>query len=141
MIDTLQRVAAKGLLVDDNGKVLILREAETYEEGTNIGKYGLPGGRIDPGELFYDGLRREIHEECGLEIETLKPIYVGEWFPVIKGTKNHITAIFVACRVSGQSVVLSDEHDGYEWIDPERYREYNLMDPDDKVIQSWLDQR
>ena len=33
------RVAAKALIVDENGRLLILREASTYDEGTNHGKY------------------------------------------------------------------------------------------------------
>jgi len=139
MTDILQRVAAKGLVVNGEGKVLILREANTYEEGTNIGRFGLPGGRIDPGELFYDGLAREIREECGLAVQPLKPLYVGEWFPTIKGVKNHITAIFVACTATDQEITLSEEHDSYEWINPAQYHDYDMMDPDDKVIQAWLD--
>ena len=51
------RVAAKAVIVKD-GKVLILREASTYTEGTNIGKWGSPGGRIEASESFFDGLRR-----------------------------------------------------------------------------------
>lgn len=38
------KVAAKAVIFD-NHKVLIVREASTYEEGTNIGTWGLPGGR------------------------------------------------------------------------------------------------
>ena len=142
MADILQRVAAKALLVNDEGRVLILREANTYVEGTNIGRYGLPGGRIDPGEKFFDGLRREVDEECGLSFEPVKPLYVCEWFPVIRGVKNHITAIFFACRATSVDVKLSDEHDAHKWIEPESYVEYDMMDPDGKVIQAWIrDQR
>jgi 8-oxo-dGTP pyrophosphatase MutT (NUDIX family) len=141
MADILQRVAAKGLIVNADGKVLILREAHTYIEGTNIGKYGLPGGRIDPGEKFFDGLEREIMEETGLKVEPLKPIYVGEWFPTIKGVPNHITAIFYACKALTTDVALSEEHDHYEWIDPERYADFEMMDPDDDVVKSWITER
>ena len=141
MTDILQRVAAKALLINDEGKVLILREASTYQEGTNIGRYGLPGGRTDPGESFFDGLKREVSEECGLQFEPIKPLLVGEWFPTIKGAKNHITAIFFACRALTTKVRLSDEHDDFQWIDPKTYKNYDFMSPDDKVIQAWIDEQ
>lgn len=139
MTEILQRVAAKAVMVNDEGKVLILREASSYDEGTNIGRYGLPGGRINPGELFMDGLRREIAEECGLRLEPIMPLYVGEWFPVIKGVTHHITAIFFACRAVTSDVTLSEEHDEFRWIDPVEHAGYDLMGPDNAVIQAWLD--
>lgn len=141
MSNILQRVAAKAVLVNDNGEVLILREASTYQDGTNTGRYHLPGGRIEPGEKFMDALRREVMEETGLGVEPIRPIYVGEWFPVIKGVTNHITAIFYACNVIGSDVRLSDEHDAFEWIVPETYSKYDMLDPDWDVIKTWLETR
>jgi 8-oxo-dGTP pyrophosphatase MutT (NUDIX family) len=141
MTDILQRVAAKALIVNDEGKVLILREADTYEEGTKIGKYGLPGGRINPDEKFFDGLTREVQEETGLEVTPIKPLYVGEWFPVIKGVQNHITAIFYACQATTADVKLSEEHDHYEWIEPASYVDFEMMEPDDDVIRAWIKER
>jgi len=138
MTEVLQRVAAKALIVNDEGEVLILREAHTYEEGTNIGRYGLPGGRIEPSEKFFDALKREIMEETGLEVKPLRPIYVGEWFPTIKGVSNHIVAIFYACQALTTDVKLSEEHDDHRWIVPESYASYDMMDPDWDVVKAWI---
>lgn len=129
------RVAAKAVIVDDRSRVLILREAGTYEEGTNIGKWGLPGGRIENDEPFFDGLRREIREETGLEIEPIRPIYIGEWWPVIKGVKNHIVAMFILCKPVTKIVKLSEEHDNYTWLEPNNSNKFSLMAPDDAVIE------
>ena len=141
MTDILQRVAAKAVIVNDEDKVLILREASTYNEGTNIGRYHLPGGRMEPGEKFFDALRREFTEETGVEIEPIRPIYVGEWFPTIQGVANHIVAIFYACRALSTDIRLSDEHDRYEWIEPESYASYDMMDPDWDVVKAWIADR
>lgn len=132
-----QRIATKALIVNDNGQVLILREADTYEEGTNISRYGLPGGRIDPGEPFLEGLKREVYEETGLDIEVKNPLYVGEWWPVIKGNKNQIVAIFFVCKALNSNVKLSEEHDDFQWITPEQAADYDFMPPDDKVIKTY----
>ena len=47
MSEVILKVAAKAVIMNAEGKILIVREADTYEEGTKIGKWGLPGGRID----------------------------------------------------------------------------------------------
>ena len=133
------RVAAKALIVNDEGKVLILREAPTYKDGTNIGRYHLPGGRIEAGEAFFDGLKREVTEETNLTVEPLYPLYVGEWRPVIKGVQNQIVAVFMLCKLTGGEIRLSEEHDNASWIEPTAYHDYDMMPPDDKVIQAYID--
>ncbi|MGE5309692.1 MAG: NUDIX domain-containing protein [Sphaerimonospora mesophila] len=131
------RVAAKAVIVQD-GKVLLLREASTYEEGTNLGKWGVPGGRIEASESFFDGLRREVDEETGLEIEAGMPIHIGEWWPMIHDVKNHIVALFVRCTPLTNDVRLSDEHDAFAWVGLDELADYNVMPPDDEVIQKAL---
>jgi 8-oxo-dGTP diphosphatase len=133
-----QRIATKALIVDDKGRLLILREASTYQEGTNVGRYHFPGGRLNPGEAFLDGLTREVDEETGLKIEIGKPIYVGEWRPIINGVQNQIIAIFFICKAITKKVRLSEEHDNFVWIHPEETKNYDLMSPEDKVVEQYL---
>ncbi len=134
----MQRIATKALIIDGNGKYLLLREASTYKEGTNVGRYHLPGGRLNIGEYFEDGLFREVKEETGLEIEIVRPLYVGEWRPVIKGIRNQIVAIFFLCRAKSTKVTLSEEHDDFQWVSPKEDNKLDVMDPENKVIASYL---
>ncbi|SFA92161.1 ADP-ribose pyrophosphatase YjhB, NUDIX family [Amycolatopsis marina] len=53
------------VLVDDAGRILLVRRTDT-------GDWGLPGGFMDPGESFEDTGRREVREEIGLEIDKLE---------------------------------------------------------------------
>lgn len=131
------RVAAKAVIVKD-GKVLIVREASTYQEGSKVGQYGLVGGRIDPEESFYDALAREVSEETGLYFKPIKPVHVGEWWPEIKGIKNHIVAIFMECSFTEGSIKLSDEHDDYVWVDLGNIKDYQVMEPDRVVAINFL---
>jgi len=136
-----QRVACKAVIGID-GKVLILREGSTYEEGTQVERWGFPGGRINPGEPFLDGLRREVLEETGLQIESQEPFYVGEWFPTIKGQPNHIVAIFFACTplkgTKENDVRLSEEHDNYRWVTAAEVVMLDIMPPDDDVLATYF---
>lgn len=133
MTDFVQRVAMKAVIVKD-GRILLLREATTYKDGTNIGRYGIPGGRIEPGEHWRDALRREVDEETGLTVEIGTPIYVGEWFPMIKGVPTHIVALFLMCTPTSETITLGTDHDHYEWVDPRNYIQFDVMDPEDKVL-------
>ncbi len=135
-----QRIACKAI-IEFNSKILLLREAKTNPDGTNTGKYCMPGGRIEAGEPFMEGLKREVFEETGLEITVGAPVFVGEWFPEIRGEQNQIVAVFFACTTTDRDVRLNPEHDQYLWIDPATYQAYELMDPEDYVIQAFLDKR
>ena len=50
-------------LVCSDNKILLVQEAQ----GTFKGKWGLPKGFVDPGELPRDAALRELKEECGLD--------------------------------------------------------------------------
>lgn len=120
--------------------MLIVREAKTDKDNVKIGLWGLPGGRLEPGESFYDGLQRELQEEVGILAEPIKPLYVGEWSPVIRNIPHQIIAIFMLCSVKTDSVTLSKEHDRHAWIKPTAQNNYNMMmSPDSDVIDLIVD--
>lgn len=129
----LQRIATKAI-IEHEGKILLLREAATYGDGTQRGRWHVPGGRVELGEHFEAALRREVQEEAGLEIEIVRPILVGEWRPTIKGEPNQIVGIFFLCRTTAHEVTLSTEHDGYQWVSPFEIANIDIMDPDDVAI-------
>ena len=109
--------AAKGVLVH-NGKVLFLRESGSYMDGSNIGKYDVSGGRLNPGEGWIDGINREVFEETGLTVDTALPFFTGEW-RVMRATEEwHIRAVFFAIPTDADQVILSIDHDHYMWVDP-----------------------
>lgn len=138
----LLQVAAKAAIVDNKGRVLILREAESGTNNTKVGLYGLVGGRLEPGESFAEGLKREVFEETGMAVSPKSPLYVGEWRPVIHGIEHQIIAIFMLCEPEGSEVRLSVEHDKYAWVDPEDRKKFPMMEPDcfvvDKLIGSTI---
>ncbi len=109
-------VGAKALILHE-GKALVLREAK-YDEGTNEGLWDVPGGRIHPEESLHEGLRREVMEESGLEIEPKQVLNVSETFPLINGESCHIVRIYYLCTPKTTEVRMSNDHDRYEWVNP-----------------------
>lgn len=131
-------LATKAFLIH-NGKVLIVREAATNKDGSGVGKYGFVGGRIEPGQRFDESLLREIKEETGLTATIGKPFYVDEWRPVVRGEQWQIVATFFECFTETDKVVLSDEHDDYQWIEPKDFSNYELYDNSVPIFEAYLD--
>ncbi|KKU48198.1 hypothetical protein A3H10_01255 [Candidatus Uhrbacteria bacterium RIFCSPLOWO2_12_FULL_46_10] len=133
-------IATKAVIIHDE-KILILREASLYADGTNEGRYDLPGGRLKPGERFNEALAREVLEETGLSIQIGNPITVNEWRPVVRGEQWQIVGIFFECYALSPKVIVSTDHDAYEWIDPKEYKKYNIIDNLTPVFEEYLKRR
>jgi ADP-ribose pyrophosphatase YjhB (NUDIX family) len=137
-VEVTRQFTAVKALIEHEGKILVLREAASGPDQTNVGDYSLVGGRVDMGERFDAALIREVQEECGLEIEFGDPIKVQEWRPTVREEGWQIIAIFFVCRALSTNVTLSEEHDDYAWIDPKDYLEKNLIENLHPVFEAYL---
>ncbi len=137
MADPTLFVALKAFIERD-GKILILRESGSYVDSTQTGKFDMPGGRLEPGENFRDGLMREVKEETGLVIEFGTPFHMGEWRPTVRGEQWHIVATFVRCVSPTGEVALGTDHDAFEWIDPLRHADYPLAGNIREAFEAYL---
>ena len=63
--------AVAGLVVNANGDLLVVGRNHDPAKGT----WDLPGGFLDPGESYEQGLRREIREELSLDIIALRYLF------------------------------------------------------------------
>lgn len=75
--------------------VLIKRAKEPSK-----GKWSLPGGRIEIGETIYEAAKREILEECSIEINIERLFDIGESIiPDAEGrTSYHFVIIYLLAR-------------------------------------------
>jgi 8-oxo-dGTP diphosphatase len=91
------RVSASALIIENEHVLLAHRRA--------IDWWNLPGGAVDAGETVAEGLRREVREETGLEIE------VGQLVGVYsKPLKQEIVLAF-RCQVTGGTLGALDDDD------------------------------
>lgn len=65
--------AVAALIVDKSKKLMLV----TRGIEPNYGKLDLPGGFIDPGETAENAVKRELSEELGLKVKSLKYLQSG----------------------------------------------------------------
>lgn len=87
------RLGAKALIVHDH-KILVIREKVDGPHGREE-IYDFPGGGIEPGESVISGLKREVFEEIGLEIEAQR--LLGTWDFIVPRQDNYDIGVHVVC--------------------------------------------
>jgi len=76
--------------------------------------WNLPGGALEAGEAPWDGVRREVREETGLNVEVIKLTGVYS-----KQDKNNIVFSFV-CKIMDGQITLNDEADQIEYFEVDK---------------------
>ncbi|SDL88407.1 8-oxo-dGTP diphosphatase [Franzmannia pantelleriensis] len=71
MVKRRVHVAAAAIVSRDRQEVLIARRPSTVDQG---GLWEFPGGKLAPYETGFEALRRELHEELGVEIQRAQPL-------------------------------------------------------------------
>lgn len=108
-------VANKGYIFKDNKLLIIYKTAEEAGNDPNPDlRIDQPGGRLEFGENPYDALKREIMEEVALDVEVIQPIDV--WTYVKENVSFQLVGINYLCAWKSGKVVLSEEHERYEWL-------------------------
>lgn len=81
------------VIVDDDGRVLLTKRSIP----PFLDQWVMPGGKIDLGEPILEALKREVHEEVGLEVEVEGLIDVFEH--LTPGDENcHFVILYYRCR-------------------------------------------
>lgn len=98
-----------------DGKILVLRKRE-------MGKWELPGGKIEEGEDRFEGGSRELLEETGLHTGEFTDLVRVE----IEDENGCANAYIMHTRVSGDASAASEEHDEYRWVSRSEYPELDF---------------
>jgi ADP-ribose pyrophosphatase YjhB (NUDIX family) len=104
-----------GIILDGRGRVLLgRRNIEPFR-----GWWDLPGGFLEVAEHPEDGLRREIREECGIEVTDLR--FVGVFLDVypdkVSEATHDLLNFYYECRAAGTPVGADDIED-LLWFPP-----------------------
>jgi len=58
-------IASVGVIVVERGKVLLVQRGKEPSRG----RWTIPGGVVELGETVHEAAKRELMEECGIEVE------------------------------------------------------------------------
>ncbi len=123
------QVAACYLTV--KGKILLLQRALHKSEP---GKWGVPAGKLEPGETPEQAAQRELFEETGItapQLLSLGALYIR------KPTIDYIYHLFQII-IDQPQVRLSDENQNYLWASLEELAHLPLMTAAPQAIQTYL---
>lgn len=128
------RPAAYAAVIHD-GKILLLRTKSS-------GKYWFPGGGINIDETLEAGMKREVKEETGIEIEVQKFLDFKEVFFYYKPLDEayHSFAFFYLCRPKKLDLVKDEDvNDGESekprWVDIETISKDDLQVGAQEIFQ------
>lgn len=108
-----QRIAVRAIIRKDE-KTLLLRRASGRP--TILGKYELPGGKLDYGEQPEDALGRHLKAEADLTIQTAQIFDVLTYIDHDDRDTQYVFILYlVSLGVGGSTIALSQNYDKYLW--------------------------
>jgi ADP-ribose pyrophosphatase YjhB (NUDIX family) len=95
-------VSVAGVITDDHGRALLIQRRDNH-------RWEPPGGVLELTEGIHDGLRREVREETGLDVEpiTLTGVY--------KNVTRGIVALVFRCKATGGHLATNEEVTAFRW--------------------------
>ncbi|HEX8346210.1 MAG TPA: NUDIX domain-containing protein [Actinoplanes sp.] len=129
--DTLFFVGARGVVFDDERRLLLIQRSDN-------GRWALPAGAMELGESMRDCAIREVWEETGLRATELTPfaMYTGPAYTytnLYRHTYQSIMMSFVIQAWDGELQQVTDETLDARW-----FRLDELPDPSSPVITEAL---
>jgi mutator protein MutT len=116
-------LSVKAVVIDERRRCLLLRRSKN--NGSFVGCWEWPGGKVDPGEDFAVAVVRETKEETGLDVE-ITGVAGATQFETVP---VNVVLLCMAARVTGGELRLSKEHDDVAWVDTDEMARRQLPPP------------
>ncbi|HJF30466.1 MAG TPA: NUDIX domain-containing protein [Sporosarcina psychrophila] len=101
-----QIVAVSGCIVNEKGHVLLVRNNHRNDT------YEMPGGRVEPGEMLKEAVKRVVREETGIHSE------IGDMVGVYQNiTSGIICMVFCGRAIAGKSVAQPPKTIDVQFVD------------------------
>lgn len=112
------KVGTTAVVPDADGRVLLQRREDD-------GRWGLPGGWLDPGETPEQGILREVLEETGIVVEVERLVVVMPKLARLPSGPHSMVGLTYLCRATGGE--LRPDHESLEvaWRAPAEVAEWH----------------
>lgn len=101
---------AVGVVIDSQGKILVAKRLPHQHQGEC---WEFPGGKIEANESVSDALKRELHEEVGLEVHNSEP-----WLEITHDYSDKAVCLKVHKVTAFSGVAIGKEGQEICWIEP-----------------------
>jgi 8-oxo-dGTP diphosphatase len=114
----IKKVKVAGAIIikkgDNDEDMILLIQRAKEDNWPMVWEY--PRGKLKKGESNIQGLKREVKEETGLDIEVIK--YIDKYTYIADEGKRESTQYNYLCKMKNpnQKIKLSFEHDDYQWV-------------------------
>ena len=114
-----------GVMVMKDGAILLGKR----KGATGSGEWGLPGGHLEHGETFEEGVLRELDEEVGISVQNIRPLCVANVQRYLP--KHYVYHGFVADWLDGEPILKEpNKCEGWAWYKIDHLPEGNGLIPD-----------
>lgn len=121
---TQRPVPGVGVAVVEDGRILLVRRGS----GAAVGRWAVPGGRVEWGETLAAAAVREVKEETGLDVRLGPVVWAGEALGPGEPPSWHFTLVdFVGFR-SGGVLAAGDDAAEVRWVTPGEALELDLVE-------------
>ena len=115
-------------IVDPNTNKVLVQERVKSWQGI-----AFPGGKIEIGESIIPSIKREVYEETGLKLNTVKICGVKDWYDK-KENERQLIILFTSDDYSGEIIPETSEGKFY-WISETELKTAKLADDFDKLLE------
>ena len=130
--DRVFRYVVAAVIANEKLEVLLLeRPMEEFFGGI----YELPSGKVEEGESLQEALYREVKEETGLDISSIKK-YLG-FFDYLSRSKKKTRQFNFHVKVKDISKITLKEHSNYVWVSYEDLNRYQITDEVKKILKKF----
>ena len=122
-------VATLGYVLSPDRRRVLMIHRNARQDDLHLGKYNGLGGKMEPGEDIAACMRREIHEEAGIECASMQLRGTLNWPGFGKQGEDWLGFIFVIDRYLGEPLTANAEGT-LEWVELERLMELPMWEGD-----------
>jgi 8-oxo-dGTP diphosphatase len=129
---TVPLVSVGGVVIFD-GRVALIRRGNEPRKG----EWSIPGGKLELGETLVEGVRREVREETGLDvevvglIESLERVFRDEEGRV----RFHYVILDYLCRASSSNVCAGGDALDVALVSESEFERYELSEAVVRVLR------